>query len=160
MMHRFALLCFATLAVAGCAKSDEAASDTTAGASAAATTEPAPAALNLADVAGKWNVRAVPESGPDTTPTSYVLTATADTTGWTMSFPGRPQAVPLRIAVAGDSITFRSEPYQSVRRRGMQVWTEGVSRMQGDRLVGTATAHYRTTGADSVLRLRMEGTRQ
>jgi hypothetical protein len=159
MMRRFPVLCIATLAVVGCAKSDEAATDTAAGGTATATAAPAAATLNLSDVAGRWNVRTVPESGTDTTATNYVLTATADTTGWTMTFPGRPRSVPLRIAVAGDSIMFRSEPFQSVRRRGVQVWTEGVGRVQGGRLVGTATAHYKTTGADSVLRLRMEGTR-
>jgi len=117
----------------------------------------APAMLSLADVAGRWNMRAVPESG-DTTPTTFVVTATADTTGWTTTFPDRAPLA-TRVTAAGDSVVTEVGPYESVRRRGVQVRTRSVLRMDGDRLTGTAVAHYVTTGADSVLRLRVEGTR-
>ena len=55
--------------------------------------------VSLADVAGKWTVRATPESG-DTTTTTYVLTATADTSGWTVTYPGG-QPIPVRVRVDG-----------------------------------------------------------
>ena len=119
---------------------------------------PAPAALSLANVAGRWNVRAVPESG-DTTPTTFVLTATADSTGWTTTFPDRAPLATRVVAVGGDSVVTEVGPYESVRRRGVQVRTRSVVRMDADRLTGTAVARYQTTGADSVLRLRLEGTR-
>lgn len=116
--------------------------------------------ISLADVAGKWNMRAVPEGGGDTTPTTLVLTATADTTGWSIAFPNRSQPVPLRVvAVAGDSIVTETGPYESARRKGVQVRTRGVMRREGDRLVGSTVSRYQTTGADSVLRLRTEATR-
>jgi hypothetical protein len=162
MMHRLTSLCCAAAFVAvGCGKSDnsQATTDTSAGAVAATTAAPAPAALNLADVAGKWNVRAVPESGSDTTPTNYVLTATSDTTGWTITFPNRPQPVPVHVMVAGDSVVTMSGPYESVRRKGVQVTTESVARLQNGKLIGMTVAHYKTTKADSVLHLRTEGTK-
>jgi len=162
MTHRFAICCCLTAlaALAGCAKggdrTDTAAAVDTAP---AATTAPPPASISLADVAGKWQMRSTPEGGQDTTATQYVLTATADTTGWTIAFPNRRQPVRLHVSVNGDSIMTRTEPYESARRKGVQAVTESVLRQQGSKLVGSTVAHYRTRGADSVLRLRSEGTR-
>ena len=124
------------------------------------TAMPAPAGvtLALADVAGRWNMRAVPESG-DTTPTMYVLMATADSSGWSITFPDR-EPVPTRVvAVGGDSLVLETGPYESARRAGVQTTTTTTLRMVGDSLVGPSVARYQTTGADSVLRLRSSGTR-
>ena len=163
-MRRLLRLCYLSCCaagLAGCARpdtekaADTAAGDTTAPAAAAAS----PAALSLSAVAGRWNVRSVPESGPDTTTTTYVLNATADTTGWTRTHPNR-QPIPVRVvAVAGDSAVIEAGPFESQRRRGVQVRTRTVLRLQGDRLVGSAVARYATTGPDSVGRFRAEGTR-
>ncbi len=160
---RSALTCSALLAAA-CAKKDNAAVDTTASMSQTASTTtaapaaPAPANINLADVAGKWNMRAVPTSGTDTSATTYVLTATNSQTGWTLTFPGR-KAMPVQVTTGGDSIVITAAPYTSVRRKGVQVSTVGVLRMQNGDLVGPTTAHYKTKGADSVLVLNVTGTR-
>jgi hypothetical protein len=155
-------LCYCAGVLAACAGSDaERAADT--GATQVATQVAAPAGtatLSLSDVAGRWNVRAVPETGRDTTPSTYVLTATADTTGWTIAHPDRPRPIPTRVlASAGDSIVTEAGPFESVRREGVQVTTRTVWRRQGDRLVGASVARYQTTGADSVLRIRAEATR-
>lgn len=147
-------VCVSVIVLAGCAKKDDAAVDTMASDTAAA---PAPAAINLADVAGRWNVRAVPATG-DTTPTNSVITATATTSGWTITFPGRAP-IPMRITVDGDSIMSEAGPYPSVRRKGLQVTTNGVMRLQGGNLVGRTTAHFQTKAADSVLVLNTTGTR-
>src|SRR5437868_9507616 len=101
---------------------------------ASTTTTAAPGAVNLADVAGKWNMKAVPMSG-DTTPTTYVLTATSNTSGWSFTFPGRAP-VPVKVNVGGDSIMFAAGPYSSVRRKGVQVTTYGVARLQSAQLNG------------------------
>jgi hypothetical protein len=155
---RIAICCSAAVLVA-CAKKDSAAIDTTASSTASTTTMPAPgpAPVNLADFAGKWDVRSVPATG-DTTPTTYVLTATSTTSGWTLKFPGRA-AVPATVTVAGDSIEIDAGPYQSVRRKGVQVTTNGGLRVQNGQLVGTTTAHYKVKSADSVLVLNSTGTR-
>ena len=50
-------------------------------------------------------------------------------------------------------------PYESVLRKGVQVKTTTVFRLQDGKLVGTTVAHYTTKGADSVRNLRAEGTR-
>lgn len=146
-----------TVFLFACAKTGDQAADTAGATTAAAATVPPPPALSAADVAGRWNMRAVPESG-DTSATTFVLTATNTNTGWTMTFPNRAP-VPMRITIAGDSITTDVGPYESVRRKGVQVRTNSVMRLQGENLVGNTVAHYATTGADSVLRLRVSGTR-
>jgi len=157
---RIAICCSAAVLAACAKKDDTAATDTSsmmASSSASTTTTTAPAPINLADVAGKWDVRSVPVTG-DTTPTTYILTATSGTTGWTIKFPGRAP-IAARITLAGDSIEIDAGPFPSVRRKGVQVTTNGGLRLQGGNLVGTNTAHYKVKTADSVLVLNSIGTR-
>ena len=162
IQRRVAIACCSALVIAGCAKSDQGAKDSAAAATAAA---PAPAqagaaapALSLADFAGKWQVRAVPEAGKDTTPTNYVLTATADTTGWMIEFPSGVKA-PTHAMVSGDSLLIKTDVFASQRRKNMKVMTDGSARIQNGKLVGTTIAHYMNAGPDSVLRLHIEGTK-
>jgi hypothetical protein len=118
---------------------------------------PEPAGITLADVAGTWTVNAVSEAG-DTVP-QFELVATADPSGWVLHYPDR-DPVPVRIIeVAGDSIVTEAGPYNSLLRPGTQVWTHGVWRLEGDRLMGTTTAHFQTTDPDSVITVRSEATR-
>ena len=153
-------ICLCAVVLAGCAKKDEAAVDTSSMASSTttSTTPAAPAPVNLADVAGKWNVRAVPATGTDTTPTNSVITATATTSGWTITFPGR-KAIPMKVTVDADSIMTEAGPYPSVRRKGTQVTTNSVMRLQSGNLVGNTTAHFKVKTPDSVLVLNTNGTR-
>jgi hypothetical protein len=159
---RVAIAGTAALLLAGCAKKDEAVKDSAAGAAAATpapAAAPAPApALSLADVAGKWQVRSVPETGTDTSATTYVLTATADTTGWMITFPSGVK-VPVHVTVSGDSVIQKTGTFASQRRKGVKVMTEGSFKLQNGKMVGTTIAHYSTAGADSVLRLHTEGTK-
>jgi hypothetical protein len=159
-MIRVAIACSATLAVAACSKGGEAAKDTTTPAAAAAPAPPpAPAPFSMADAAGQWDVSAVPESGTDTSATKYVLTATADTTGWVIAFPSGVK-VPLHVMASGDSLITKTGVFPSQRRKGAKVMTETVLRMSGGKLTGTSIAHYQNAGADSVVRLRTEGTKK
>ena len=158
---RIAICCCAAV-LAGCAKKESASADSTsamASSTSATTTSTttAPAPINLAAVAGKWNMRSVPMSG-DTSATTYVLTATNNTSGWTITFPGRAP-IPVKVTVDGDSIMLAAGPYSSVRRKGVQVTTYGVSRVQNGGMVGSTTAHYKVKSADSVLVLSTTGTR-
>jgi hypothetical protein len=156
-MHRItriALASSAILLVAACAKKEEPAKDTTAAMAPAPAPAPAPG-LALADVAGKWQFASVPMAGKDTSPTTYVLTATADTTGWTLTFPDK-QVVPLKVTVSGDSVQLASAEFKSQRRKGMKVKTETTLRLQGGKLEGMTNAHYETKGADSTLQLRSD----
>jgi len=155
-------ICLCAVVLAGCAKKDEAAVDTSSMASSTTTSTTqapaAPAPVNLADVAGKWNVRAVPATGTDTTATNSVITATATTSGWTITFPGR-KAIPMKVTVDADSIMTEAGPYPSVRRKGVTVSTNSVMRLQGGNLVGNTTAHFKVKTPDSVLVLNTNGTR-
>ena len=158
-MQRLALFCCAAL-LAACAKSDKrtaddgAAMDTAAAAPAAPA---APAAISLADVGGTWQVRSTDQAGGNVVETELV--ATADTSGWTMTRPDR-KSIPVRVlAVAGDSIVTEAGPYESFIRKGVQVTTRTVNRLQGDKLVGAMEARYALKGGDSVAQRTMEGTR-
>jgi hypothetical protein len=160
---RIAICCCAAV-LAGCAKKESASADSTsamASSTSSTTTSTStattPAPVNLAAVAGKWNMRSVPLSG-DTSATTYVLTATANTSGWTITFPGR-KPIPVKVSVDADSIMLAAGPYPSVRRKGVQVTTYGVSRVQNGSMVGNTTAHYKVKSADSVLVLSTTGTR-
>ena len=151
-MRRPALL-LAALALLGCPSSDQSVADSAADESASETTA-------LAGMAGTWNMNTMPEQG-DSVLLTYVVNATSDTTGWTITFPGR-EPMPVRIlAVDADSVVLEVGPYESMLRPNVQVVTQSVSRVQGDRMVGTAVARYSgaSVGADSVVRLRLEGTR-
>ena len=153
-MRRFARWC-CMAALVGCAKTENrAATDTATGPVAPAGSS---STVRRADVAGKWRVKAMTEAGDSVL--GFVLTTTADGSGWTSTFPNLAP-VPVRVvAVAGDSIVTESGPYESALRKGVQVRTHSVYRRQGDSLVGTTVAHYQTTGPDTVRRFRMEGTR-
>ena len=157
MRHVAAWCCVA--AVAGCARSDErAAADTAASASTPATAAE-PGTSTPPGVAGRWQRRAIPDRGTtDTTATEYVLTATADTSGWTMTYPDRPP-VPVRVTIAGDRIITEAGPYESGRRKGVEVTSTGVLWLEAGKLGGTRGGRYNTRGADSVIRVRVEGTR-
>ena len=157
---RIAICCCAAV-LAGCAKKEAAVDTTSAMASSTTTstaaTTVAPAPINLADVAGKWDMRSVPTTG-DTSATTFVLTATGNTSGWSLKFTGKA-AVPARVTVDGDSIIMAAGPYSSVRRKGVQVTTNSVTRLQNGSLVGSTTAHYNVKTADSVLVLNTTGSR-
>ena len=149
---RLCLVLAVGLLVLGCKRkaseeaTQEPAADTVAGA----------ATISLADIAGTWDMRAVPETGADTTTTVYQIKATAN--GLTLFLPDR-DPIETAVTASGDSIIVDAGPFESVRRAGVMVTTHSAFRLEGDGLVGTTVAHYVTSGADSVLHLHVEGTR-
>jgi glucose/arabinose dehydrogenase len=154
---RIAITSTVVLMLAGCAKSEPAKDTTTA----MAAPEPAPApakTISLADLAGRWNFETRGD-GADTTVTKAVVVATADSTGWVMELP-TGKKVANHVSVSGDSIMVKSDTYPSMRRKGKQVWSEGVYHLEDGKLVGTLTGHYANSGADSVLKLHSVGTKQ
>ena len=153
-MRRFAFFCCAAILV-GCGKSEvQPARDTTAVAPA---TPESRAAISLADIAGKWRLRTMDEAGGNVVESE--LTATADTSGWTLTRPDR-KTVPVRVvAVAGDSIITEAGPYESALRKGVQVRARMVLRLQEGKLVGTTEARYTMRGRDSVAHRPTDGTR-
>jgi hypothetical protein len=153
---RLFVSCCCAAALISCAKPEQRpATDTTA---AATRTPPAPAVgIALADVAGKWAMTTKSENG-DSTLLKYELVATGNTTGWTFNFPKR-KPVAVHVTVGGDSIVLEAGPYESLLRKGVQVRTHSVARLQDGKLVGTTVARYATHGPDSLRNLRVEGTR-
>jgi len=155
-MRRIASCCIALLLVA-CGKPGDKPADETVGEAPAMDQAPAaPAALSLADLAGTWDVRALTESG-DSTVVAFQMEATGNEDGWTLKFPKR-DPIPLRVSVDGDSLVTEAGPYESVLRKGVQVTTRTVTRLEGDRMIGTTVAKYES-GPNPEIRLRFEGTR-
>jgi hypothetical protein len=150
-MRRIVLpLC--VIALVACSKSENATTDT------AAAAAMAPAPLSLADLAGKWSMKAMNEAG-DSTLLTYELTASADPAGWSIKFADRPDPIPVRVMADGDSLIVDGGPYSSALRKDVQVTTHGVMRLQDGKMVGTTIARYSVTTADSVRTIRTEGTR-
>ena len=157
-MRHPALLCCAFV-LFGCAKADTAA-DTTAAmdtATPAASVEPAP--LSLDQVAGKWNVRILSAEAGDSTLTSYVLDAKADTAGWTFTFPtGGPIAMHVK-SMAGDSLVTEAGPFDSRLQKGVKVHSIVTWRLRDGKLAGAVVSHY-DTKPPTTRNLIAEGTRQ
>ena len=148
--------CWIALVLVGCNKPADKPADTTVGE--VPEMDSAPATISLADAAGTWKVRATVE-GSESTVVTYDMRINEDRSGWSITFPNR-EPIPVRVvAVEGDSIVTEAGPFESALRKGVQVSTHVVARLQDDKLVGTTVARYQVTGPDSVARLRFEGTR-
>lgn len=149
-------ICCGLALLAACTKpAPQVATDSVPAAPMAAGATPAP--VSLASVAGKWSMHTMSATS-DSVLLNYELTATAEGSGWTITFPNRPP-VPATAVAAGDSIVSDVGPYESVLRKGVQVAVHSIFRLEGSELVGTGVAHYTNAGADSVVNLRMRGTR-
>jgi len=156
-MRRLALL--GSILFVACSKAEAPPADTAAAAAPVEPAAPAAAPISLAAVAGKYAVTGKNEAG-DSTLVTYELNATADTTGWTLTFPNR-KPIPIHIvSVAGDSIVMMSGPYESAIKKGVMVTTNTVSRMQDGKLESRTVAHYAVKGPDSVRIVVAEGVRK
>ena len=156
-MRLTALLGFAVV-LAGCSKADAPpAADT--GALAIEAAPPAPAPMSLASLAGTWDVNVMPE-GRDTVVTSYVLNTT-DSSAWSFAFPNRTDQIAMTITERrGDTLVTHAGPFASALRKNAQVRTETLMWMEDGKLVGRTTARYDTKAADSVVALRVVGTKR
>jgi len=110
------------------------------------------------ELPGAWSVIAF-RAGSDIAYVSYDMTATADTSGWTVTFPGRdPMAVRV-LSASRDSIDVVLGPYPSAVRTGATVTAETIGRVVGDRIEGRFIARY-DRGPDPEVRGRFEGRRK
>lgn len=128
-----------------------------AGAAAAQQPPAKPKAISLADVAGKWKLRATDLNGSN--PVEIVLTATADSSDWLLVGANRPPIHERIIAVAGDSIVAEAGPYESFLLKGVQLRQRDVYRLEGGKLVGRLYGTYALPRGDSTTVRRIEGTR-
>jgi hypothetical protein len=137
-MRRFIL---AALVLAACAKTDDAAVDTT-----AAAAEPATATMTpvQAMYAGTWQGRSYRAGvSPSDTGSKWVMTFTAADTGLTgtLRFDGQTTDIPIRvdeISTSGMRTTFG--PYMSPTVGNVEVTTTTDGRIQGDSLFGSFVA--------------------
>ncbi len=122
----------------------------------AADTVAAAPAISLADIEGTWNMQYTPVSG-DTAVTTSQVQVTPE--GWTLLLPDRDPIL-AEVTASGDSLIVVEGPYESIRRAGTTVTMNSVYRLDGDRLVGVVAARYVTGGADSLLVMLSEGTKE
>ena len=151
----FAIVCAAT--IAGCSKPIPKAAETARGEvipQAAPVVKP----LSAADLNGKWMIDATPEYN-DTLVTHLVLNAVGDPAGWTIAYPPNPKPMKVQsVSFGGDSLVLDWGPYMSARKAGLKAVSHDVYRLVDGKLVGTSASHY-VTKPDSIVRLRLEGTR-
>ncbi len=101
----------------------------------------APAMQIPAGVAGTWEGKST--IGPkDSVVVTNVVTATANTKGWTLKFPNRDLLPARIIAAGGDSVVIEVGPYESILRKGQQVTTRTTGHYKGDVMTGTFEAKY------------------
>ena len=83
---------------------------------------------------------------------------TADTTGWTITFPNA-KPIPMRVLSSRpDSEVVEFGPYESPEQRGQMITVRSVSHLEGEKRVGTFEVRY-ASRPDSVGRGRFEMTR-
>jgi hypothetical protein len=157
MRHSALLWC--SVLLVGCSKADTAA-DTAAAVDTvmpAAAMEPTP--ISLDQVAGKWNVRVLSAETGDSTLTSFVLDAKADTAGWSFKFPtGAPIAMHI-TSMAGDSLVTEAGPFDSRLQKGVKVHIVVTWRLRDGKLAGAVVSHY-DTKPPTTRNLIADGTRQ
>lgn len=126
---------------------------------AAAQQQPAkPKPISLADVAGKWHLRATDLDGKNLV--EIELTASADSSDWLLVGKGRPPIRERIVLVAGDSIVGEAGPYESFLLKGVQVRQRDVYRLEDGKLVGMLYGTYALARGDSTTVRRLEGTRE
>lgn len=114
----------------------------------------------LASFAGQWIIRTL-SPGPDAILSTFRLTATSTTQGWSVALPGRADPIPVQVVAGGDSVVMRGGPYASLFREGATVKTEIVTRLVHGRMEGSQVVRYQggDAGPDSVVTLYLWGMR-
>src|SRR5215210_1757234 len=100
-MRHLGLWCCVAVLV-GCEKPKERPAGDTAATATATPAAGTSSRVSFADVAGKWTMRTMPESG-DTTLVTYELVAGSDSSSWVINFPKR-KPIPVRVTASGDSL--------------------------------------------------------
>ena len=95
----------------------------------------------------------------DSTLVTYEMTATADTTGWSILYPNHPTPIALHVSIDADSIIMRAGPYASTARKGATVMIRGAVHVRDGRLIGTESAYDRVNSGESVVHIKLQGTR-
>lgn len=156
-MRASTLLCCTVLLV-GCAKADTAPDTTAAVDTSTPVAAATPAQMSLDQVAGKWNVRIRSAETGDSTLTSYVLDAKADTAGWSFQFPtGAPITMHI-VTMGGDSLVTEAGPFDSRLQKNVKVHSIVTWRVRDGKLAGAVVSHY-DTKPPTTRNLIAEGTR-
>jgi hypothetical protein len=116
---------------------------------------PTAEAPTMAAFVGTWALTATIEGTPDPVPVG--VTGTADG-AFTMTLPDRePMAV--QVSMSGDSLVMMVPEYESVIRDGVMVSTRSAVVVDGDQMMGTLTATYRTPEGEEVVPGTITGSR-
>jgi hypothetical protein len=111
---------------------------------------PPPPPPTLATFAGTWQTTSVVgDTKKDTVKST--MTGTADSTGWSLAFPGGP-TVALKPSISGDSLVVQSAEYESVLRKGVKVSVRTASVLKDGMLEGSMEATYKTAKGSEVVK--------
>lgn len=123
-----------------------------------ACTSDARSPVRPADLAGNWTMAAT-NAANDSMLVTYEMTATPDTTGWFIRYPNHATPIALHVRIDADSVIMDAGPYASTARAGATVTIHGVVHLRDGKLVGTESAYYKVDTAESVVHVKLEGTR-
>jgi len=112
--------------------------------------------IKLSDVAGTWEGKSM--VGPkDSVFVTWVLTATAQNTGWTVKRASRDPAPVRVVTFGGDSVVWAAGPYPAILKPGQMATTRNIGHFKGDAMTGTWAARY---SADGVARGKTAAARK
>jgi len=63
------------------------------------------------------------------------------------------------LSIDADSIIMRAGPYASTARKGATVMIRGAVHVRDGKLIGTESAYYRVNSGESVVHIKLQGTR-
>ena len=117
-----------------------------------------PPGKSLGAIAAIWDVN-VMALDKDSVLTTYLLNTT-DTAGWMFAFPNQ-QPVKMHVTNRmGDTLVAETDLFDSSVRPGLKARSVSTMAFVANAMSGKVVAHYQTTGADSVMTFRIEGTRR
>jgi len=119
---------------------------------------PQAAATTKPTIAGTWAIESSVKTaaGKDTVVNSLV-TASADTTGWSTHLAGRAPIPTRVVSMGGDSAVTEAGPFESVARPGQKVTTHETLHFKADAVWGTIEARYSN---GDVVKGTIKGTRK
>lgn len=141
----------AVVLAVGCAKQETPSTDSPAVAQASA-----PAPLTPADLAGSWEAVGMPLDR-DTVVVRFTMTNDSTGTKSETVFASGDKVTATSTTYAGDSLVSIAGPFKSQTRKGQQVTSRVVWRMQDGKLVGMSHSKY--ANGDSVT-FRLTATRK
>lgn len=110
---------------------------------------------SMADLAGTWNAMAMLDGVEEPVASEIVV---AENGTWIMTLTDRDPMM-MDMSMSGDSTVLTSPEYESVIREGVMVTVRTALVFDGDNMMGTLQATYRTPEGTEIVGGTLEGSR-